>query len=146
LRATIIILFSSITLTWLAFVIAPNHAAEGKAISDSGLPIPRFISISKKNANLRIGPGTRYPVDWIYRRRGVPVLVTAEFEHWRKVVDADGAEGWLHKSLLSGRRTAVVTNEIVNFHLAGNTNAPIIFRAEAGVMVRWKLASATGAN
>jgi SH3-like domain-containing protein len=60
--------------------------------------------------------------------------VTAEFEHWRKVLDADGAEGWLHKTLLSDRRTAVVTDEIVNFHLAGNTKAPIVFRAEAGVI------------
>ena len=101
LRATIVTLFSIIMLTCLASVIAPAHAAESKVVSGSGLPIPRFISISKKNANLRVGPGKRYPVDWIYRRRGVPVLVTAEFEHWRKILDADGAEGWLHKSLLS---------------------------------------------
>ena len=60
--------------------------------------------------------------------------MTAEFEHWRKVVDADGAEGWLHKTLLSGRRTAIVTVEVVNFHLAGNTKAPIVFRAESGVI------------
>ena len=134
LRATIITLFSIVALTCLAPVLTSTHAAERKAVSGSGLPIPRFISISKKNANLRIGPGKRYPVDWIYRRRGVPVLVTAEFEHWRKVVDADGAEGWLHKTLLSGRRTAIVTVEVVNFHLAGNTKAPIVFRAESGVI------------
>ncbi len=71
---------------------------------------------------------------WIYRRRGLPVLVTAEFNHWRKVLDADGVEGWLHKTLLSGKRTAVVTGEASNFHLTGDDDAPIVCRAEASVI------------
>jgi SH3-like domain-containing protein len=134
LKATIVTLFLLGMLACLAPAIAQTHATDGKVTSGSELPIPRFISISKRNANLRVGPGKRYPVDWIYRRRGVPVLVTAEFQHWRKVLDVDGTEGWLHKTLLSGRRTAVVTDDFVNFHMAGNMEAPIIFRAEAGVM------------
>ncbi len=134
LRATTITLFSFVLLTCLAPVIAQTQAVEGKAVSGSGLPMPRFISISKRNANLRVGPGKRYPVDWIYRRRGVPVLVTAEFEHWRKVIDVDGTEGWLHKTLLSGRRTAVVMSEPATFRLTGENDAPIVYRAEAGVI------------
>ena len=121
-------------LAWFAPAIAPTHAADSKAVSSSGLPAPRFISISKINANLRVGPGKRYPVDWIYRRRGVPVLVTAEFDHWRKVLDVDGTDGWLHKTLLSGKRTAVVTGETVAFHRTGGKDAPIVYRAEAGVI------------
>ena len=35
--------------------------------------------------------------------------ITAEFENWRRVRDSEGAEGWVYHSLLSGRRTAVIT-------------------------------------
>jgi SH3-like domain-containing protein len=134
LRTPIITLLSFIALAWLAPAIAPTHAADGKAVSGSGLPVPRFITISKRNANLRVGPGKRYPVAWVYRRRDVPVLVTAEFDHWRKVFDVDGTNGWLHKTLLSGKRTAVVTGKTVTFHLTGDKDAPIVYRAEAGVI------------
>jgi SH3-like domain-containing protein len=134
LRATIATLILLVALACLAPVISPLHAANSKAASGSELPVPRFISISKKNANLRVGPGKRYPIDWIFRRRGVPVLVTAEFEHWRKVVDASGAVSWLHKSLLSGNRTAVLMGELATFHITGDNDAPIVFRAEAGVI------------
>jgi SH3-like domain-containing protein len=134
LRVTISTLILLVALACLAPVKSPLHVANSKAASGNGLPVPRFISISKQNANLRVGPGKRYPVSWIYRRRDVPVLVTAEFEHWRKVLDADGAVGWLHKTLLSGKRTAVVIGEPATFHLIGDNNAPIIYRAEAGVI------------
>jgi SH3-like domain-containing protein len=48
-------------------------------------------------------------VAWVYTRSGLPVEITAEFENWRRVRDSEGAEGWVYHSLLSGRRTAVVT-------------------------------------
>lgn len=121
-------------LAWLAPSMASFAAAEGKAPVGSGLPIPRFISISSKTANMRTGPGKRYPVTWVYKRRGVPLLVTAEFDHWRKVLDMDGTEGWLHKSLLSGKRTAVVTGDTRDFHLTGDSDAPVVYRAESGVI------------
>ncbi len=42
------------------------------------------------------------------QRSGLPVEITAEFETWRRIRDAEGAEGWVLHSLLSGRRTALV--------------------------------------
>jgi len=30
------------------------------------------------------------------------VEITAEFETWRRIRDADGTEGWVYHSLLSG--------------------------------------------
>lgn len=114
--------------------MAFSAAAQSKASVRSGLPIPRFISISSKTANLRTGPGKRYPVTWVYKRRGVPLLVTDEFDHWRKVLDAEGTEGWLHKSLLSGKRSALVTGDTRDFHLTGDSDAPVVYRAEAGVI------------
>ena len=74
----------------------------------SGLPIPRFVSLRTGEINLRTGPGVRYPVEWVYRREGLPVEITAEYDTWRRIRDIDGAEGWVHQSMLSGRRSVLI--------------------------------------
>lgn len=77
-------------------------------IGTSGLPVPRFVSLKADRINMRSGPGTDYPTQWVFRRAGLPVEVIREFEGWRQVRDAEGTTGWVLASLLSGRRTALV--------------------------------------
>ena len=74
----------------------------------SGLPLPRFVSLKSDRVNLRAGPGTDYPASWVFRRAGLPLEITTEFETWRQVRDAEGTSGWVLQSFLSGRRTALV--------------------------------------
>ena len=74
----------------------------------SGLPLPRFVSLKARRVNLRIGPSRDYAVEWLYTRSGIPMEIIQEYDHWRRVRDPDGTEGWIHKSLLTGERTAVV--------------------------------------
>lgn len=115
----------------------PGAARDGgKGEGSSGLPLPRFVSIAGDEVNLRTGPGVRYPVAWVFVRRGLPVLVTLEFEHWRKIRDLDGAEGWVHQSLLSGKRHAVVTGEIRTLRREPRPDAAPVLRAEPGVIGR----------
>lgn len=76
--------------------------------SVTGLPVPRYVSLKSDRVNLREGPSKEHRTRWIYQRAGLPVEIIAEFETWRRVRDADGAEGWVLHSLLSGRRTALV--------------------------------------
>jgi SH3-like domain-containing protein len=90
-------------------VDAPNEQAAGKP---DGLPLPRFVSLRADSVNLRVGPNARYPIEWIYVRRDLPVEIIAEFDTWRRIKDPAGTEGWVHSSMLSGRRTAMVTGEI----------------------------------
>jgi len=72
-------------------------------------PIPRFVSIRSDRVYARAGPGTRYPIKWIYERKDLPVEIIQEFDTWRKVRDIDGEDGWVHQSLLSGRRFAFMS-------------------------------------
>lgn len=85
--------------------VIPENDAKSKS---SGLPIPRFVSLKADRVNVRGGPSTEHKVDWVFRRIGLPVEIIQEFEHWRRVRDSEGAEGWVFHSLLSGRRTALV--------------------------------------
>lgn len=76
---------------------------------ETNLPLPRFVSLNVETANIRRGPGVAHRVDWVFKRRGLPLEVIAEHGHWRRVRDVDDAGGWVHHSLLRGARTAVVT-------------------------------------
>ncbi len=74
----------------------------------TGQPLPRWAGIQYDGVKLRVGPGQRYPVEWIYRRPDQPVRILREFETWRLIEDHDGVKGWVHQSNLTGRRTFMV--------------------------------------
>ncbi|WP_370690698.1 SH3 domain-containing protein, partial [Falsiroseomonas sp.] len=76
--------------------------------SVTGLPLPRFASLRSDEVNMRVGPSTSYPIEWTFQRRDLPVQIIGEFQLWRRIRDADGAEGWVHSSTLAGRRTVLV--------------------------------------
>ena len=89
--------------------ISSGFSAKDAAVASSGLPVPRYVSLKSDHVNVRAGPTKDNEVAWVYTRSGLPVEITAEFENWRRVRDSEGAEGWVYHSLLSGRRTAVIT-------------------------------------
>jgi len=93
----------------LLAVMVPARAAADQIGKASGLAVPRYVSLKSDRVNLREGPSKDHRTTWIFERAGLPVEITAEFETWRKVRDSEGSEGWVLHSLLSGRRTGLVT-------------------------------------
>ena len=102
----LVLLVSVVAL--LPFSIAAQNTTDNRPLGDSGLPLPRFVSLSKGEANVRRGPGGDYPLLYQYRRRGLPLEIVAEYGQWRQVRDHEGAEGWMHARLLRGNRSALV--------------------------------------
>ncbi|MFV0301316.1 MAG: SH3 domain-containing protein, partial [Paracoccus sp. (in: a-proteobacteria)] len=84
----------------------------------------------------RRGPSLSHRIDWVFRHAGMPLRVVAEFGHWRRVEDKDGAGGWVHYALLSGVRTAIVQEDMVELHAKPDLGAEVVARAEAGAIVR----------
>ncbi len=76
----------------------------------TSLPLPRFVCLRSDEVNLRVGPGAEYPVEWVFRYQKMPVEIVQEFGPWRKIRNYEGAEGWVHQSMVSGRRMALVTS------------------------------------
>jgi SH3-like domain-containing protein len=70
----------------------------------TGLPLPRFASFRSNESNMRVGPGGRYPIAWVFRRQNLPVQIIREFYDWRQVRTSDRVKGWVHKALLVGTR------------------------------------------
>ncbi|OCW57542.1 SH3 domain-containing protein [Hoeflea olei] len=164
-------LFPALLLACTGLALSPAADAGGSAgtrahaqaatIGPSGLPLPRFVSLKAQRVNLRIGPGRDYAVAWLYTRSGVPMEVIQEYDNWRRVRDAEGTEGWVYQSLLSGERTAVTApwmrgvdkQEFIDMHREARTNAAVVARLEPGVVIRvkacdgeWCDAQADGVN
>lgn len=127
-------------LAFLAVTMIATPAASQSAGSASGLPVPRFVSLKSDKVNVRGGPTKDHEVTWMYTRAGLPVEVTAEFETWRRIRDWEGSEGWVYHSLLSGRRTAVVTpkanrkDDLILLHESANAQSAVTAKLQAGVL------------
>jgi SH3-like domain-containing protein len=123
---------------WLAGWI-PAAAQTQLAASrgpETGLPLPRYVSLKSTEGRARRGPARSHMVDWIYTRRDMPLRVTAEFEHWRRIEDADGQGGWMHYSVLSGVRTALLTQDMAALRSQPRPGAPERALLERGVIGR----------
>ena len=115
----------------------PPEPTQGSA---TGLPLPRFVPLRSDRVNLRVGPDTRFPVEWRYERRDLPVQIIREHEQWRRIRDVDGTEGWVHQSNLTpNRRTFLIranpTGEVL-MRRRPETDAPAIARLRPGVIGR----------
>jgi SH3-like domain-containing protein len=86
----------------------PAKPAEPEKPDANAQKLPRFAALRSDDVNLRAGPGTRYPIEWVYKRRDLPVEIEREFEVWRLVRDMDGIRGWVHQATLTGRRDFIV--------------------------------------
>src|ERR1700722_17603014 len=117
-------------------------SAKDSALTTSGLPVPRYVSLKSDHVNVRAGPPKDNDGAWVYTRSGLPVEITAEFENWRRVRDSEGAEGWVYHSLLSGRRTAVVTmkskDELAPLYDRADPASAVAARLQAGVVAQVK--------
>jgi SH3-like domain-containing protein len=122
-----------------ALILAPGGAIADPVGPVTKLPLPRFASLKTDRVNLREGPSKDHATKWVYERAGLPVEITAEFEIWRKVRDSEGVEGWVLHSLLSGRRTALVTpnkkGETSQLYARASASADLAATLQSGVIV-----------
>ena len=111
---------------------AENSAKSG----ESGLPLPRFVSLGANEVNLRTGPDRRYPITWVYKRRGLPVEIIQEYGIWRRIRDVDGVEGWVNRHLLTSNRTAYVTAQVRTLYARPEAGSAAVWRVEPGVVAK----------
>ena len=122
--------------------VSTGFSAKEAGSTTSGLPVPRYVSLKSDHVNVRAGPTKDNDVAWVYTRSGLPVEITAEYENWRRVRDSEGAEGWVYHSLLSGRRTAVVTmkskDDLAALYESPDSTSAVTARLQVGVVAQVK--------
>jgi len=118
--------------------VAPEPPKQPEADISKGsvtnLPTPRFVSLRSEEVNLRSGPGTRYPIEWVYKRRDLPVEILREFDVWRLVEDPDGTKGWVHQATLTGRRSFLITGADATLRHDPRDDASPVATLKAGVI------------
>lgn len=95
------------------------------APTPSGQPVPRFESLRFDDVNGRAGPSIDHPIEWRYRRAGLPLEVIAETQSWRRVRDPDGDQVWVHRRTLSARRTVSPVSARASVHARPDETAPV---------------------
>ncbi len=119
----------------LMLLAAPAWAGnEPSILNPSGLPVPRYVSLKSGDVNVRVGPGKRYPIQWVYSRPQLPVQIIEEFAHWRKIKDYEGATGWVHKGMVDGKRTALIMDKPQNLYAKPDVTSQPVMRADALVI------------
>lgn len=109
---------------------AQAAAAAGKR------PLPRFVSLRFDTVNVRAGPGVKYPIRWVYKRKGLPVEILREVYNWRLVRDIRSDRGWIHVSNLTSRRSALIRRRRQPLREKPARNAKPVAVLAANVIVR----------
>jgi len=116
--------------------VAQALAAQDGRGAVTNLPVPRYVSLKGSEGNARRGPSLSHRIDWVFTHAGMPLKVTAEFGHWRRVEDRDGAGGWVHYSLISGVRTVIVEDDMTELHARSDAKSTVVALAEMGAIAK----------
>ena len=129
---------SSMKLLYVLFLLSSINLSYADNIgSQTGLEIPRYVSLKSNDSNMRVGPSKNYPIKLNYISKNYPVKIIDEYLDWRKVEDFEKNTGWMHKSLLKGERYGLIlsTNKSrvniynsINGKVIGEINTKLIVR------------------
>jgi SH3-like domain-containing protein len=123
-------------LTICAVLILGGSALARDIGPVTDLPLPRFVSLKASKGNVRRGPSLTHRIDWVFQRRHMPLRIIAEHGHWRRVEDREGLGGWIHYSLLSGKRTVIIQQAELMLRTRPDAGASVTVELEAGVIAR----------
>ena len=126
----------------LAAMFLWSWPAESQTLEEngeSGLKLPRFVSLHSNLINARSGPGVKYPIEWVYMQQSAPVEVIAEYEDWRRVKDWQGSESWIKSQMLKAKRfVRISTPGENNLYSKSNFKSQVIARIEDGAIAEVK--------
>ena len=100
----------------------------------TNLPMPRFVSLKATEANARRGPSLSHRIDWVFKRKQMPLEIFAEYGNWRRVRDIDGAGGWVHYSLLSGVRSVIIILDMQPMFARPDPESLVVARFEKSAL------------
>lgn len=109
-------------------------AGHDTANAQAEVKVPYWASVQKDEAFARAGPMATYQIEWVFRRKNLPVKVIKRYGVWRQIVDPSGWTGWMHSNMLSRKRTAIVTGPVISIRAAPQDSAKLLWRAEPGVV------------
>lgn len=127
------VFFAALLAAAVFLAPAAGRAGESEAKTVDAI---RFASLRANEVNVRAGPGIRYHVKWVFVRKRLPVVITAVFESWRKIRDSEGAEGWVHRAMLSAKRSVIVKSKTLTLRRRASETSPAVAQLAPGMVAR----------
>lgn len=112
-----------VSALWLLALSAGAHAIEFRAIADE-------IAILHEAPSVQSGKS-------LILTRGYPVEVIIDSGDWVRVRDGSGSFAWIEAARLDTKRTVLVTADSATALENPNDAAPVVFRAEKGVVLEF---------
>jgi SH3-like domain-containing protein len=117
--------------------VKPKAKAEApKEPPEPPMKLPAFAALKFDETNLRRGPGTRYPIDWVYYRRNLPLEIERTYDIWRYVRDPDGVQGWVLQVQLTERRSVMIKDGDATLRSDASEKASPVALLKPGVIAR----------
>lgn len=135
IRRTIGLWAGTLALLAVCLVATAGAAQERQVARKTPGDMTRFASLRADDVNVRAGPGVRYPVKWKFVQRNMPVQIIAEYDTWRKIRDWEGAEGWVHRAMLSSRRSLIMIGQGQTMRKDATDDSAAVARLATGYVV-----------
>ena len=129
------LLLGALVVLPAVFPAAGIHAQERQVARTTEGDNTRFASLRADDVNVRAGPGVRYPVKWKFVQRNMPVQIVAEYDTWRKIRDWEGAEGWVHRAMLSSKRSLIMVGQGQTMRKDATDESAAVARLATGYVV-----------
>ncbi len=84
--------------------------------------------VNNKKAKIRNGPGTDYMVLW-RPRLYTPLEVLAKHKEWYAVRDSEADVGWIHKSVVTKNKAAIIIGKYLNVRSEPNLDSRVLYQA-----------------
>lgn len=92
-----------------------------------------YVSVKKDGVNIRSGPSTNDKIIWqIFE--SFPLQILERQGKWAHVVDYEGDKGWIYETLISSKKTVIVTVDTGNMRSGPGTDDPVIATVKKGVV------------
>ena len=95
------------------------------------------LSLKNEKVNVRYGPGFKFPIKYIYKKKFLPVKIIDTKENFRRIVDHKKNSGWIHISQLKKVNYIIVLEDKIIFKKNSKFSEPIA-KLETGRLVQIK--------
>ena len=84
-----------------------------------------FLSLKKKEVNVRYGPSFDSDIKFVYKKINLPVKQIDKKENFRRIIDLKNNSGWIHISQLKKRNSVIAINDKILFKKPTSFAKPI---------------------
>lgn len=95
----------------------------------------QMVSVAGEEVNLRSGPGTQHPAEWILSQ-GYPLKIVGRRGNWLEVRDFENDKGWIYRPLTSSTPYHVVKVKVANLRSQPTMRGRIIGKLVYGDALR----------